>query len=172
MLLELELSKKILLQTLWTESVLVKAYLICGNEALWYIFKDYEMVSAVHFWTRFNWYWYTWKRYFLFGFRIHSRVYRNNELSREAMAWSLSHLLLKQEGRGSIPARGKPSLRPISPIPCLQVAKMCQGSPSPQKGPWEDGASKMSSTREDKKIALVALQLDSDSGPVHLKVFF
>ena len=30
----------------------------------------------------------------------------------------------------------------------------------------------MSSTREDKKIALVALQLDSDSGPVHLKVFF
>ena len=35
----------------------------------------------------------------------------------------------EREGRGSILARDKPSLEPISSIPRLQVAKMCKGWP-------------------------------------------
>ncbi len=36
-------------------------------------------------------------------------------------------------------------------IPRLQVAKMLQGSPPPQKGPCGDGAGRMPSTRDDEK---------------------
>ncbi len=53
-------------------------------------------------------------------------------------------LTLMQEVRGSNPGAAPPTLEPISPIPRLQVAKMCQGS---RKG-W---CTRKLSTRDDKK---------------------
>ena len=54
----------------------------------------------------------------------------HNSVSTEGGPRSVLVTLLTrmQEVRGSNPGAAPPSLEPISPIPRLQVAKMCQGS--------------------------------------------
>ncbi len=62
-----------------------------------------------------------------------------------------------QEVRGSNPGAAPPTLELISPIPCLQVAKMCQGS---QKG-W---CTRKPSTRDDKKNNKYFVQKEGTGG--------